>query len=206
MCLPFVVHLPHWLGVKPRDPHLQGGRVCVCGYQQWLNSEPGGYAFRERNSITGKWPVIETIPGIPKPTLHQCCSWHRLAFRYYRLLLEIAGVKYNAYPNISFHWWFAMWHVQRSPEFQSVHSQLLSPSPSGWKTLDSGHHMFRGTHGWALEDRLRQACATKPQAVFKTVSVRLKLFPLRRSCGVVWTEQVAGFLLSVCLSGWLRDW
>lgn len=55
--------LPQLFGVKPPDPQMQ------CGYQQWLKSEPGGYAFRERNSITGKWPVIETIPGIPKPTL-----------------------------------------------------------------------------------------------------------------------------------------
>lgn len=40
------------------------------GYQQWLKSEPGGYVFRARNSKTGKWPVTETIPESPKPTLH----------------------------------------------------------------------------------------------------------------------------------------
>lgn len=168
-------------------------------------SEPGGYAFRERNSITGKWPVIETIPGIPKPTLHQCCFWHKVAFHYYCLLL-------NGWCQV-----------------QCIHKHLISlmvcdvacavessipvcPQPVVisarlcMKTLDSGHHMVRGIHGWAVEDRLGQACATKPQAIFKTVSVRLKLFPVRQSCGVVWIEQVAGLLaFSVCLSG-LAGW
>ena len=131
---------------------LQAARW-VCGYQQWLTPEPGGYAFRERNSITGKWPVIETIPGIPKPTLHQCCSWHQLAFHYYCLLLSMLMPSAMHPSDISFHWWVVMWHVQRSPEFQSVHGQLLSLSPLSltvhrcMKTLDSGHHMLGG-HTW----------------------------------------------------------
>lgn len=140
----------------------------VCGYQQWLKCEPGGYASRERNSITGKWPVIETIPGIPKPTLHQCWCWHELAFHYYRLLRRMlmsrhstwryGEVRYNASSNISFQWWFVMWHVQWSPDFQSVQGQLLSLSPLltvlwfmnwTWVTIWSGACM--GGHwrtGW----------------------------------------------------------
>lgn len=84
----------------------------VCGYQQWLKSEPGGYALSERNSITGKWPVIETISEIPKPTLHQCCSWQYLAFHYYCLhvgmLMSRSNTwhcghgQYNASQNILF--------------------------------------------------------------------------------------------------------
>lgn len=71
------VLLPQLLGAKTPRP---SATRWVCGYQQWLKSEPGGYALSERNSITGKWPVIETIPGIPKPTLHQCCSWQNTGF------------------------------------------------------------------------------------------------------------------------------
>lgn len=113
-----------------------------------------------------------------------------------------ADAKYDESSNISFHWRFMMWHLHWSPEFQSVDGQLLSLSPS-----DSGHLMVRGQHGWVLKDRLRQACETKPQAIFKTVSVRLKLFPLRQSCGVVWIEQVAGLLaFSACLSVRLACW
>lgn len=67
----------------------------VGGYQQWL--KPEGYVLRERNSITGKRPVIETIPGIPKPTLHHCCSWHRPAFHYYCLLLRMLMSKHSTW-------------------------------------------------------------------------------------------------------------
>lgn len=112
----------------------------VCRYQQWLKSEPGGYAFRERNSITGKWPVIETIPGIPKPTLHQCCSWHKLAFHYYCLLPRML-MPSTMHPQTSnFIDGFVMWRVQWSPEFQSVRGQLLSPSPSCWQCTGVWKH------------------------------------------------------------------
>ncbi len=88
---------------------------------------------------------------------------------------------------------------------------VVITAPFCMKKLDLGHHMVWGTRGWALEDRLRRACATELQAIFKTVSVRLKLFPLRQSCGVVWIEQVAGCVagllaFSGCLSGWLAGW
>ncbi len=82
--VPLFLHSTSVVGSESPRPSAERR---VCGYQQWLKSEPGGYALRERNSITGKWPVIETIPGIPKPTLHQCCSWHKFAFHYYCLLL-----------------------------------------------------------------------------------------------------------------------
>lgn len=114
--------------------------VGVFGYQQWLKSEPGGYVFRERNSKTGKWPVIETIPEIPKPTLDQSACW--------------CQVRYYSSINISFHWWFVMWHMQWSSEFQSVHGQLLSPSSLVWKhwarvTMWLGAHMdWHWRTGW----------------------------------------------------------
>ena len=57
------------LGPPPPPPTL----ICMNGmfrYQQWLRSEPGGYVFRARNSKTGKWPVTQTIPERPKPSLH----------------------------------------------------------------------------------------------------------------------------------------
>lgn len=64
-------------------------------------------------------------------------------------------------------------------------------------------HMAWAIHGQTLDDRSRQVCATKPQAVFKTVSATLKLFPLtnlwcgsnRASC---WMQCCIS--LSICMS------
>lgn len=80
------------------------------------------------------------------------------------------------------------------------HRRPLSDNASG-QDLAWSHHMVRVMLGLAQKDRWRRAWATKPQAVFKTVAIRLKIFPLRQSCGVVSIEQVAGCKLSVCLAG-----
>lgn len=69
-------------------------------------------------------------------------------------------------------------------------------------------HMAWAIHGQTLDNRSRQVCATKPQAVFKTVSATLKLFPLTNLwCGLNRAGCSAAFLcLSVCQSSWLPVW
>lgn len=163
----------------PPPPQTLSYKVGVFGYQQWLKSVPGGYVFRERNlKKTGKWSVIETIPEIPEPTLHQSFSWHKPAFHDWSLLLRMLMP--------------SSIHLQKCCFIDGVLCSMCSEAvitlPLGIKALNSGHCVTSDTHGWALEDRLRQTYATKPQAIFKIVPVRLKLFPLRLSCGAVWLE------------------
>lgn len=107
----------------------------VFGYQQWLKPEPEGYVFRERNSKTGKWPVTETIPEIPKPTLHHIIVGTNLP--------SITIVYFSGFwcqtqlthsPLISL--MFAMCNF-RSPPPRARHC-LLSPCGQGRARMDSG--------------------------------------------------------------------
>lgn len=141
----------------------------------------------------------ETIPEIPKPTLHQVVLGTSFLSITPVYSLGCQCQKQFIHKHLS-SLMVGTWYVQGSSEFQSGHGQLLSRSHLGMKALNSGHHVVSGTHGWSDG----QVETTKPRAIFKIVSVRLKLFPLRQNCGVVWMEPAAGSLsFSVFLSVWL---